>query len=91
MHQLGAHLKAVANVAGRGQVMLHDGAYDFEEQRQYAANQLQLKKGDSIDVECTYENGTGKMVSIGASSLQEMCILGLYRYPVAGEGLICAR
>jgi hypothetical protein len=27
----------------------------------------------------------------GESSLDEMCFLGLYRYPIADEGLICLR
>lgn len=91
MHQIGTHLKAVVTGSGREPVTLFDGAYDFEEQRQFPANQLALKKGDVVNVECTYQNDTGRMIGFGESSLDEMCFLGLYRYPVAGEGLICLR
>jgi hypothetical protein len=91
MHQLGVHLKAVANRAGGEPVMLYDGPYDFNEQRQFTANQLGLKAGDTVSVECTYQNDTQRTVSFGESSLDEMCFIGLYRYPVAGEGLICLR
>jgi hypothetical protein len=71
-------------------VTLYDGPYDFFEQRQFAAS-LALKAGDSIQVECTYQNDTQRTVKFGESSLDEMCFLGVYRYPVAGEGLICLR
>jgi hypothetical protein len=91
MHQLGAHLKAFVTGATRKTVMLYDGPYDFEQQRQFSANQLALKKGDVVQVECTYENTTDRVVGFGESSLDEMCFLGIYRYPVAGEGLICLR
>ena len=91
MHQLGSHLKAVLTGTGREPVTLYDGPYDFEEQRQFPANQLVLKKGDVVSIDCTYQNDTGKMVAFGESSLDEMCFLGMYRYPVAGEGLICLR
>ena len=91
MHQLGVHLKAVVTRAAGEPVMLYDDAYDFEDQRQKATGQLALKKGDVINVECTYENDSGMIVGFGESSLDEMCFIGLYRYPVAGEGLICLR
>jgi len=91
MHQLGVHLKAVANRAGgMPTVTLYDGPYDFFEQRQFAAS-LALKAGDTIQVECTYQNDTQRTVKFGESSLDEMCFLGVYRYPIAGEGLICLR
>lgn len=89
MHQLGVHLKAVIDRAAGGTEDLFDGAFDFEDQRQTATGQLVLKAGDVVQVECTYENDTDKVVGFGESSLDEMCFIGLYRYPVAGEGLIC--
>jgi hypothetical protein len=71
-------------------VTLYDGPYDFFEQRQFPAS-LTLKAGDKIQVDCTYQNDTQRTVSFGQSSLDEMCFLGVYRYPIAGEGLICLR
>lgn len=89
MHQLGVHLKAVIERAAGGTEPLFDGPFDFEDQRQTATDQLLLKAGDIVQVECTYENDTSRVVGFGESSLDEMCFIGLYRYPVAGEGLIC--
>ena len=91
MHQLGVHLKSVINRKAGGTEPLFDDAYDFFDQKQVSTGQLVLKAGDIVQVECTYENDTGQMVGFGESSLDEMCFIGLYRYPVAGEGLICLR
>lgn len=91
MHQLGTHLKATAQRASGESVMLYDGAYDFFEQRQYAAGPLQLKAGDKVHVDCTYDNQSDRTVSFGESSLDEMCFVGVYRYPVAGESLVCVK
>ena len=89
MHQLGVHLKAVIERAAGGMEPLFDGPFDFEDQRQTATGQLALRAGDIVQVACTYENDTSQVVGFGESSLDEMCFIGLYRYPVAGEGLIC--
>jgi hypothetical protein len=91
MHQLGTHLKAVAKPAGSEPVTLYDGPYDFNEQRQYPADMLKLKAGDTVDVECTYENTTAQTVMFGESSLDEMCFIGLYRFPLSEDGLVCVR
>jgi hypothetical protein len=91
MHQLGTHLKAVAKPARGEPVVLYDGAYDFNEQRQYPADMLALKAGDKVDVECTYENTTDQTVMFGESSLDEMCFIGLYRFPLVQDGLVCVR
>jgi hypothetical protein len=89
MHQLGVHLKAVLERATGGTETLFDGPYDFEDQRQTATDHLALQAGDVVQVDCTFDNDTNRDVRFGESSLDEMCFLGLYRYPVAGEGLIC--
>jgi hypothetical protein len=89
MHQLGVHLKSVIHRAAGGTEPLFDGPYNFDDQRQTATGELVLKEGDVVEVECTYENDTSRDVGFGESSLDEMCFIGLYRYPVAGEGLIC--
>lgn len=91
MHQLGTHLKAVAHPAGADAVTLYDGPYDFNEQRQYPADMLKLSAGDTIDVECTYNNTTDQTVMFGNSSLEEMCFIGLYRFPLTEGNLVCAK
>lgn len=90
MHQLGRHLKAVAKPASGAPIMLYDGAFDFNEQRQYPANMVALKAGDAVEVECTFENTTDHAVNAGPSSLDEMCFIGLYRFPLVTEELICS-
>ena len=43
--------------------------------------------GESVLVECTYENPTSFPVTFGDSSKAEMCFAGLYRYPaLTGTG-----
>lgn len=92
MHQIGTHLKAVAHSSVVGEVLLHDGPYDFENQEvHYLDEQVPLKKGDKVRVECTYDNTTGQPVKFGNSSLSEMCFAGLYRYPAGQQSYICAR
>lgn len=90
MHQLGVHLKAVAESSVMGEVLLHDGDYDFETQIAYPLQKIEMKKGDLVKVECTYMNTTDKAVHFGDSSLAEMCFAGLWRYPEGGK-FICTR
>lgn len=91
MHQLGTHIKAVAKRAKGEAVTLYDGPYDFNEQRQYSAEMLKLSAGDTVEVECTYNNTTDQTVMFGNSSLEEMCFVGLYRFPLVEGSLVCAR
>jgi len=84
MHQLGVHLKTTLTVGGTPRV-IHDGAYDFEEQEQIAFDPITLLPGDTISTECTYENTTGKTVTFGESSDTEMCFSILFRYPAQGR------
>lgn len=85
MHQVGVHMKVVARRALGADVLLHDGPYDFEHQISYGFDPLELKVGDSIAVECTYDNTTGVTKHFGESSNDEMCIAGLARYPAGGK------
>jgi hypothetical protein len=91
MHQLGTHLKATAKRAAGAPVTLYDGPYDFNEQRQYPAEMLKLAAGDTVEVECTYANTTDRTVAFGESSLDEMCFIGLYKFPLTDDGLVCVR
>jgi hypothetical protein len=88
MHQTGVHMKVVAHHAG-ADVLLHDGPFDFYDQLAYQVTPLALNKGDSITLECTYENTTAEVLHFGESSHDEMCIAGLTRYP-AGGASACA-
>ena len=83
MHQTGVHMRAVAHSSVDGEVVLRDGEYDFERQLVYSIEEVAMKRGDKVDVECTFDNQTGGPVAFGESSDQEMCFLVLHRYPAA--------
>ena len=89
MHQLGRHLKTTVTVAGQTK-LLHDGAYDFEEQRQIPIEPLRFAPGDSIATECTYENPGPNIVTFGESSDTEMCFSVMFRYPSTGSSFCFA-
>ena len=89
MHQLGTHLKTTVTVSGETKV-IHDGDYDFEEQRQYPIDLLNFKPGDTIATECTFENPSTRNVGFGESSDTEMCFSVLFRYPATGSAF-CRR
>lgn len=89
MHQLGIHEKVVAESAGKGEVVLHDAPYSFEEQSFSLIDPLELKKGERLRIECRHRNTTDSDVRFGDSSLAEMCFAGVYRYPADGTPFIC--
>ncbi|HKU39606.1 MAG TPA: hypothetical protein VJR89_15710 [Polyangiales bacterium] len=90
MHQLGVHMKAVAHSSLMGDVVLSDKPYDFEMQTVYPlTSEVQMKAGDTITVECTYLNATGKTVMFGESTFDEMCFAGTYRYPAGTGPFVC--
>jgi hypothetical protein len=92
MHQLGVHLKAVAHSSAMGDVTLIDRPYSFDEQVVLGLDHLvEMKKGDTIDVDCTYMNTTDRDVKFGQSTLSEMCFAGFYRYPVLGGSYGCTK
>jgi hypothetical protein len=84
MHQMGVHMKVVARQAGVD-VLLHDAPFDFNEQTAHSLTPLSLKQGDTITVDCTYENTTAHVLHFGESTYDEMCIAGLARYPAGGK------
>jgi hypothetical protein len=85
MHQLGVHMRVV-----HGDDVLLDDPYDFEEQWFRAIEPQRVHAGEGVDVHCTWVNDTGDVVGFGNSSTEEMCFVGLYRYPAANRGIVCA-
>lgn len=84
MHQFGRHITTTFTVGGAPMV-IHDGAYDFEEQPQLPIGPIALHAGDLIKTECTYDNTTNKPITFGESSDTEMCFSIVYRYPATGR------
>jgi hypothetical protein len=90
MHQLGVHQLVIADRAA-GDMMIHDGDYDFSDQRIYPITPIAMAAGDRVMVTCTYDNDSGDPVPFGDSSTQEMCFATTYRYPALGGtfGIFC--
>ncbi len=86
MHQLGRHM-TISHLRSDGEVTLLDRDYDFNEQVNYVIDPVEIKAGEGLKVECTYQNYTGRTVIFGDSSNDEMCFAGIYRYPATGAGL----
>jgi hypothetical protein len=87
MHMLANHSKFEIVKGGTPQT-LHDAAFTFGEQAYYLNSpEIQVASGDQIKVTCTYTNMTGANVRFGDSSTDEMCFVGMYRYPAANAGL----
>ncbi len=89
MHKLGIYARVAAESAARGETMLFDGPYDFNEQSYHLITPLALDKGDRVRVECTHRNTTSETVSFGESTLSEMCFAGIYRFPADGSPFAC--
>jgi hypothetical protein len=86
MHQLGRHM-----LVEHGEAVLHDDDYDFAEQRNHPlAPPVVVGAGQRLDVTCTFVNDTGKVVTWGDSSEEEMCFAGFYRVPAASAGIYCS-
>jgi hypothetical protein len=85
MHQKGIHLRASAETAA-GQVTIYDGDYDFSHQLVHAVDSIKLKRGERVNVECSYMNDTARTINWGDSSLDEMCFVGMSLYPAIGYG-----
>lgn len=91
MHQYAKHAKMVVTPPGGSAMTVHDLAYDFEEQRNYPTSApMLLPQGTRVDVTCTYNNTTGGNIGFGDSSNQEMCFIGMYKWPAGGHLFQCA-
>ncbi len=91
MHQLGTHMKIEA-LRADGNMVVHDGAYDFEDQKLYTFEPFTMQQGDKMKVTCSYNNTTASRVNFGDSSNSEMCFGGFYRYPkrpTTPFGVVC--
>lgn len=75
-------------IAGGATRVLHDRAYQFEDQQQWPLESLTLESGDVVQTECTYQNDSSNTVTPGESCKSEMCFSVLYRYP-AGSSQFC--
>lgn len=80
MHQLGTHFKTTLTIGGTPTV-LHDAPYYFDGQEFTPFTPIAVGPGDTIEVECTWNNTTANPVGWGESSTSEMCFAIFYRWP----------
>lgn len=90
MHKLGRHMRSVVT-RGAQTITLQDIDYNFENQTfQYKQPTVDLLPGDTLTTYCTYDNTTGRTVTFGDSSDDEMCFTDLFYYPAQGAEFICS-
>lgn len=81
-HTLARHMKFSVKRASGEVIVMHDGAFAFEEQQAYAlAKPLELKSGDKVTTTCTYDNPTDQAVTFGENTENEMCFNFASYYP----------
>jgi hypothetical protein len=80
MHKAGVHQTDI--LAGSAKPMLLDVDYSFTEQRNYNMGTTVFHPNDSLIVDCYYDNPTGQPIPYGTGSDAEMCLVGVYRWPV---------
>jgi Copper type II ascorbate-dependent monooxygenase, C-terminal domain len=87
MHMTGKHAKFEVTHAGT-KTMYLDEPYSFTEQQYWPESPLiQIHSGDTIAATCTWNNNTGTALHFGESSTDEMCFIGMYRYPAVGSSI----
>ncbi|MBS1121115.1 MAG: hypothetical protein H6Q90_3343 [Deltaproteobacteria bacterium] len=89
MHKLGTHMRSVITRDG-ADIVLQDVPYDFEQQSFHLVSPTELRPGDVLSTQCTYDNTTGAPVQFGESSDDEMCFTDLFYYPAQGASFICS-
>jgi hypothetical protein len=72
MHKTGTRMRIVINRRGGGQEVLHDEAFDFNNQVAYPKDVV-LHNGDTMETHCTYKNSTNDRVHFGERTQDEMC------------------
>lgn len=90
MHKLGVYEKVTAQSSIKGDVVINDAPYDFNEQSFHLIDPVPMAKGDKVKVDCTHNNTTAADVSFGESTDTEMCFAGLYQYPATSNFFICS-
>ena len=88
MHQHGRYM-AVEHHGPDGVTTLHDAPFSFYDQLNKPIEPRVIRAGERIDVTCHWQNTSDETVSYGDTSNEEMCFVGLYRYPATSRSLYC--
>jgi hypothetical protein len=82
-HTLARHMKFTLKKASGDLIVMHDGAFDFNEQQSYTLDKpLQLESGDTVTTTCTYDNPSDRAVTFGENTGNEMCFNFATYYPM---------
>lgn len=82
-HRLANHVRFTLKKRGGRTIVMHDAAYDFNEQNSYALPQpVELAPGDVVSTTCTYDNPTDRTVVYGQDTGDEMCFNFALFYPM---------
>ena len=80
MHLLGTHMKTTINRSDGSTEVLHDAPFRFEDQVSYPTP-TEIRPGDSLTTTCTFNNSTGRLVTFGPDTENEMCYNFVLAYP----------
>jgi hypothetical protein len=81
-HTLAHHMRFSVKRASGEEIVMHDGAFAFEEQQSYVLSpMIQLQTGDKVITTCTYDNPTDYPVTFGENTQNEMCFNFASYYP----------
>jgi hypothetical protein len=83
MHTLGRHMKVELTRAAGGTELMHDAPFSFNNQVP-DLRPFTIQPGDVIRTSCTYENDTGRLVTLGENTGDEMCFDFVTAYPIGG-------
>lgn len=82
MHKLGRQMKVTLLRANGAREVLHDGPFDFNDQRAYdLKNEVVMRGGDRLETVCYYENKTNMRVPFGEDTQEEMCFGFITAWP----------
>jgi hypothetical protein len=79
MHQLGRRIRAIRNPTTMQQCLIDIPQWDFHWQQTYQyTTPISVAGGDTIRIECTWDNPTSATVTWGEGTADEMCIAFFY-------------
>jgi hypothetical protein len=82
-HTNARHMKFTLKKASGETIVMHDGAFDFNEQQSYPLEKpLVLAKGDQVTTTCTFDNDTDRTITFGENTGNEMCFNFATYYPM---------
>ena len=81
MHKTGTRMKVELLRANGAVEMLHDGPFDFNDQRAYDVNDVVMRGGDRIKTTCYYDNRSNLRIPFGEDTQEEMCFGFITSWP----------